>query len=58
MSYSQVQVLFLCFSLKPEIKESDGSPKELCVKDCVPEALKISTLKLPASLQLEVLNLM
>lgn len=56
--YSQVQVLYLCISLQAEIKELDGSPKELCVKDCVPEALKTSTLKLSASLQLEVLNLL
>lgn len=51
-------MFFLCFSLQPEIKELDGSPKELCVKDCVPEALKTSTLKLSASLQLEVLLLL
>lgn len=57
MSYSQVQVVFLCFSLQPEIKELDGSPKELHVKDRVLEALRTSTRRLSASLQLEVLNL-
>lgn len=50
-------MVFLCFSLQPEIKGLDGSPKEQHVKDCVPEALKTSTLKLSASLQLEMLNL-
>jgi len=54
----QVKWLFCASVCSQGSRSQMGSPTKLCIEDQVPEALKISTLRLSTSLQLEVLKLM